>query len=110
MKTNRIKTEINQTNGRPAISLLRACLNTCSAIRDGIETVKEKILQQHSQSFKGGERFLKLALNEAEALAWQTDYPHLVFPVLAAEKATAAVNWQSRQKSIRRDRESAFAA
>ena len=110
MKTNRIKTEINQTNGRPAISLLRACLNTCSAIRDGIETVKEKILQQHGESFNGGERLLKLALNEAEALAWQTGYPHLVFPLLAPEKAATAVKWQSRQKCIRRNGESAFAA
>jgi hypothetical protein len=107
MKTMQIKTGIN---GRRSISLFRKCLNRCGAIRDGIQIVKEQIFRQHRELLKGRERLLALALNEAEGLAWQTDYPHLVFPVLAAEKASAAVTWQHRQKSIQQNGESAFAA
>ncbi len=47
-------------------------------------------------------RVLHLALNEAEALAWQSGFPELIFPVLAREKASALAAWQDRQHSIRR--------
>ena len=70
MKTMQIKTEIN---GRRSISLLRACLNGCGAIRDGIKNVKDQIFRQHRELLKGQERLLALALNEAEGIAWQTD-------------------------------------
>jgi hypothetical protein len=43
----------------------------------------------------------RLALNEAEALAWQTGYPHLLFPALATEKIQAATEWSARQKLLR---------
>jgi hypothetical protein len=47
-------------------------------------------------------RVLELALNEAEALAWQTGLGHLLFPELAREKASAVAAWHVRQESIRR--------
>jgi hypothetical protein len=34
-------------------------------------------------------------LNEAEALAWETEYPQLVFPALAEEKIEAISSWYS---------------
>ena len=40
-------------------------------------------------------------LGEAEALAWQTGYPHLFFPALATEKVQAAAGWNARQQFIR---------
>lgn len=43
---------------------------------------------------------LRLALNEAESLAWQTTYPHLVFPVLAAEKIQQLATWKQHQASV----------
>jgi len=52
-------------------------------------------------------RILRLALNEAEALADQTGFPQLVFPTLAAEKAQAVSTWLRRQKSIRTEEPSA---
>lgn len=55
-------------------------------------------------------RVLRLALNEAEALAWQTEFPHLFFPALASEKANTALAWHERQQLVRRGRhERAFA-
>jgi hypothetical protein len=46
-------------------------------------------------------RMLRLAFDEAEALAWQTGFPHLMFPVLAKEKAEAVARWDRRQNRIR---------
>jgi hypothetical protein len=42
-----------------------------------------------------------LALNEAEALAWQTPYPHLFFPMLAEEKAASVKQWSARQRLVK---------
>jgi hypothetical protein len=47
------------------------------------------------------DRIFRLALNEASALAWQTGYPLLLFPDLAAEKIEAAAAWNARQKLLR---------
>jgi hypothetical protein len=44
---------------------------------------------------------LRLAFDEAEALAWQTGFPHLWFPVLAQEKAESIARWDWRQNRIR---------
>jgi hypothetical protein len=46
------------------------------------------------------DRMFRLALNEAEALAWQTDYPQLVFPILATEKTQAVTEWNARQERL----------
>lgn len=46
-------------------------------------------------------RVFQLALNEAEAMAFQTGFPNLVFAELAMEKAQALADWQRRQQSVR---------
>jgi hypothetical protein len=46
-------------------------------------------------------RLTRLALNEAEALAWQIGFPLLLFPVLAEEKIRALIAWRDYQASIR---------
>ena len=43
---------------------------------------------------------LRRAANEAAALAWVTQFPLLVFPVLFAEKTVAAVHQAQRQARI----------
>jgi hypothetical protein len=54
---------------------------------------------------------LHLALNEAEALAWQSGYAVLVFPLLAEEKIAAVQQWEQRQQILWGDGvEMAFAA
>lgn len=40
---------------------------------------------------------LTLALDEAEALAFQTAFPLLLFPALAEEKVRALAQWKHRQ-------------
>ena len=43
---------------------------------------------------------LTLALNEAEALADETEFPLLVFPTLAREKAEAVAAWSARNAAL----------
>ena len=82
--------------------LVRACLKSCRAIGDAIARAKETVLRDYTELAGEHVRLLRLALNEAEALAWQTDYPHLFFPTLATEKAEAAVSWHRHQRAVRR--------
>ena|SRR5215471_5619502 len=76
-------------------------LATCRGLATQIESSKNAIFAEFSEANPGQERILHLALNEAEALAWQTEYPHLVFPTLATEKAEALAAWQARARAVR---------
>jgi hypothetical protein len=46
-------------------------------------------------------RLIRLALNEAEALAVQTGVPELVLPALAEEKVGSLRRWAARQAEVR---------
>ena len=90
--------------------LVRACRNSCETILDAVAQAKEEIFRDHANLMEEHGRLLDLALNEAEALAWQTDHPHLFFPALAAEKAQGVVSWHQRQRAVLgSQREVAFA-
>ena len=82
-------------------TITNRCLQSCKKLLAGIEQVKNKIAERVSRNVGSHGQVLQLALNEAEALAWQTDYPHLLFPALAVEKVQAAAAWQTRQQSVR---------
>ena len=69
---------------------------------NGIATAKKALLAEFQNQFGASQHLLRLALNEAEALAWQTNYPHLVFPMLAAEKARSVLEWNGRQQIVQR--------
>ena len=73
-----------------------------------IERVKNNILAEFRDAFKTRRHLLENVLHEADALAWQTEYPHLVFPALAMEKVQAAVDWIAQSQSVRQ-RSAAFA-
>jgi hypothetical protein len=66
-------------------------------VRGQIAAARESILAESRSAFAAPERLLRLAVNEAEALAWQTTYPQLIFPTLAAEKVQALVAWNATQ-------------
>src|SRR6266550_4684831 len=73
------------------------CRNTLEAIAN----VRALIEREFSTVRQREPRLLRQALNEAEALSWQTGFPQLVFPSLALEKARAVATWESRQRTIR---------
>jgi hypothetical protein len=82
--------------------LVRVCLASGRKLIAQVQKAKRAILKEFRETGKAHEQLLQLALNEAEAVAWQTEFPHLVFPLLAMEKAQAVAVWQTRQESIRR--------
>ncbi len=98
MKTNRI--ENNQTNKNPFTAF---CANYCRKLLSEIQQAKQDLVAQFRKAFAGQEQLLRLTLNEAEALAFLTEYPHLVFPMLAMEKVQGVANWSRHQKEIGRD-------
>jgi hypothetical protein len=103
----------NQETGKngAARNLATVCLDRCQKLVALLTKVKENLVAEFKQKFEVQERLLRLAINEAEALAWETDYPHLVFPTLALEKVKVAATWNERQGMIRRgDQIFAFAA
>ncbi len=77
-------------------------LRSCQRILTQIRKAKDAIFAEWRETLKEQERMLQLALTEAEALAWQTDYPHLIFPALASEKVQAVAEWNRRQRSVQR--------
>ncbi len=95
MKTNNTETTSNR-------NLADLCLASCQKLIAQIKEAKDRILAEFQDRYETHEQLLRLALNEAEALAWQTPYPQLVFPGLAVEKAQAVAAWSSHQRSIRR--------
>ena|ERR1051325_6023940 len=84
--------------------IVAKCLSSCQKLLGLIEKTKNNILTEFHQQFGAPEQLLRSALNEAEALAWQTSYPHLVFPTLALEKAQAVADWNEHQRAIRQAR------
>ena len=95
---NQISKSYNQGNGGLS---RKAGGVSCRKIRAQIAGVKEAIFVESSRVFTTPERLVRLALNEAEAAAWQTKYPHLFFPTLAVEKVRAVAAWNARQQSVR---------
>ena len=92
-------------------SVTEFCRATCRRILDQLQRIKNSIQTEFSAQRRIDAHLVRLALNEAEAEAWQTGFPQLVFPVLAQEKASAVANWSSRQEQIRHSGPSlAFAA
>ena len=100
MNSNRM-----ETNGSNENSFTQFCLEYCRKLLAEIQDAKRELINQFRSVFAGQEKLLRLALNEAEALAFQTDFPHLVFPTLAMEKVQSAAQWRKQQQAILQSRE-----
>jgi len=92
---------IQGANNSPVKAAANVCIESCRKLAAQIEQLKQSFLAELHESLEAPERIFRLALNEATALAWQTGYPHLVFPALATEKIQAATEWSARQKRLR---------
>jgi hypothetical protein len=83
-------------------TIANRCLQSCKKLLAGIEQVKNKIAGEFRELVEANHKSFQLALNEAEALAWQTEYPQLLFPALALEKIQAVATRRARQEALRR--------
>jgi len=96
---------INQATTKNTVkAAANVCIASCQKFATQIERAKEKLLAELRGNLDVPERLFRLALGEAEALAWQTEYPHLFFPALAAEKVQAAAAWTTRQQFLNREK------
>jgi hypothetical protein len=68
---------------------------------DAIAKVRVLVEREFSLLLERQPRLLRQAVNEAEAIAWQTGFPQLMFPSLAFEKASAVALWERRQRTMR---------
>ena len=91
----------NRIESGTAIRAIKdACVASCRKAMAQVARLKEKIFSESRALMAAQETMLRLALNEAESLASQTAYPHLVFPTLATEKVQAVVAWKTRQQAL----------
>jgi len=89
---------------------VQACTASCKKLVAKLQDTKKRILAEFRWKSLNDARMLELALNEAEALAYETDFPLLVFPVLAREKVEAVSAWNRHQQRVRRSTFNSMAA
>src|SRR5690348_3050696 len=99
MNTN----ENHQTNSPIPQTAGSTWLASCQKLLAQLESAKATIASEFRWRLEEHEHLLDLAMNEAEALAWETGLPQLFFPTLAMEKASAVATWHERQRLMRRD-------
>jgi hypothetical protein len=75
-------------------------VTSCRKLFAQIQHIKQSVLGEFREAVGTHEHLLRLALNEAEAVARQTPYPHLFFPMLALEKAQSVQQWHDRQQLL----------
>jgi hypothetical protein len=92
----------NEDKNNAEQAFTNRCLQSCKVLLTEIEQAKDMIVNDFHETLDAHGNLFRLALNEAEALAWQTDYPHLFYPTLAMERVQAVVAWRGRQQSLHR--------
>lgn len=100
MNTIQTKGGLENTNRKNTFT--STCLNSCKQVLVRINHVRDSIMAEARDTLNVQEQLVRLALNEAEALARQTLYPHLVFPALATEKVRNVARWNDRQRLLAR--------
>jgi hypothetical protein len=88
--------------GSKKTTFTSACLNACKEVLARINHARAAILTEARDTLNVQEQVIQLALNEAEARAQQTLYPHLLFPALATEKVRSVAQWNNRQRLLAR--------
>jgi hypothetical protein len=81
---------------------LAICTEACRTAARKIRQFEEQLAARLAVETEGGvsQQLVQQAMNEAEALAWTTQYPLLFLPELAEEKIRGARQWASRQQEI----------
>ncbi len=111
IRTNRLNSVAREQTRPAEKSFATVCLESCRKLISQLQKTKEAIMAEFGGRLQEHEHVLHLALNEAESLAWDSGFPHLVFPTLATEKAEEVAAWHARQQSLRQaDWGRAFAA
>lgn len=92
-----MKTEMNQ-------------IHPLRNLRTMVARMRNLIERQHTSFVAQQPRLLRRALTEAEALAWETGFPHLIFPTLALEKIESFAEWRGQPSTSQGEERLALAA
>lgn len=92
--------ETGRQHSTPRNRWTTACLGACQKLLSQLGRVKTTLLDEARATRTAQERLVRIALNEAEAEAWLTGYPQLVFPELAVEKMRNLATWRARQQRV----------
>ena len=95
--------QCNKENLTADKTLQGVCRELCAKLVQQIGQAKNNLVAEFQDAFGTQAQLLQLAIVEADALAWQTDYPHLLFPALATEKIERAAHWRARQGFLLRN-------
>jgi hypothetical protein len=57
----------------------------CNSLIIALDDLKVRLQAHYESRFPGEDRLIRKAIEEAEALAWRTQYPHLFLPDLVEE-------------------------
>ena len=79
-----------------------ACSASCTRLLRKLRSIKAALQSEFRYKTSESNHMVQLALNEAEALAYETGFPALIFPTLAREKLEAVAAWDGQQRSVRR--------
>jgi hypothetical protein len=77
---------------------------SCQKLLAAVDQAKKRIVNEFRDLVESHQTLFQAAVNEAEVLALQTAYPHLVFPSLAVEKVQVIAARQNRQQFLHRSR------
>ena len=63
----------------------------CAKLADSLVALKEQLIAKYEDALPGRRHLARELIAEAEALAWETSYPHLFLPDFAELRFAAAV-------------------
>lgn len=78
----------------------------CRRLLRSISELREKLRDRYAPSQPHDAELVRVNLAEAEALAWETSFPHLFLPLLAEEKVRLAFARRSAAPRPRAQRSS----
>jgi hypothetical protein len=72
-----------------------------AACSSKLEALKKQLVRQFTAEYSDvQEHLVRQAVNEAQALATLTTFPHLLLPALAEEKVQGVRDWTQHQQAL----------
>ena len=75
----------------PASASTRSPAQVCRHLLAALADLKTRLQRKFEQAYPGQSQVIRRAVAEAEQLAWQTPFPHLLLPDLAEVRVSELV-------------------
>jgi hypothetical protein len=101
MKSNNSFVSLEEIDATECTGLKARCVRACKKVIADLNSLKTRMIEQFQAGTDAPDHWVRQTVNEAEALAWQTGFPHLFFPDLVEEKVRKLADWQRHQRLVR---------